>query len=185
MIFSRTSFPYFVHLLTNPCFPKSIIIIICFLVDPNMLVESPKKKSRISVWYNFRGIQRDILSIIYPTGCCIHDFGEKELTSILGSRILMYCIDFLWLLCTGLVFFGMLMVYCFYFSVSRTHCSVHFPMEAVVVSLLSINDIKTKMDICAKWLLNFLFISRWTEGAWRLIFVIRSNIQLSMSAKQC
>ena len=59
----------------------------------------------------------------------------------------MYCIDFLWLLCIGLVFLGMLIVCCFYFSVSRTHCSVHFPMEVVMVSLLSINDIKTKMDV--------------------------------------
>lgn len=126
-----------------------------------MLVESSKKKSKISVRYNFRGIQRDIVSIIYPIGCCIqHNFGEKELTSILGSKILVYCIDFLWLLCIGLVFLGMVMVCYFYFSVSRTHCSVHFPMEAVMVSLLSINDIKTKMGMCAKWLLNFLFISR-------------------------
>lgn len=30
---------------------------------------------------------------------------------------------------------------------SRTHCSVHFPMEVVMVSLLSINDIKTKVDV--------------------------------------
>lgn len=76
-----------------------------------------------------------------------HDFGEKELTLILRSRILMYCIDFLWLQCIGLVFLGMVIVCCFYFSVSRTHCSVHFPMEVVMVSLLSINDIKPKMYI--------------------------------------
>lgn len=74
-------------------------------------------------------------------------FGENELILLLKKRILVHCIDFLWLLCIGLVFLGMLIVLCFYFSVSRTHYSVHFPMEVVMVSLFSINYIKTKMDV--------------------------------------
>lgn len=60
------------------------------------------------------------------------------------DSILQYCIAFLWLLRIGLVFLRLLIVCCFYFSVSRTHCSIHFPMELVMVSLLPTNEIKPK-----------------------------------------
>lgn len=74
-------------------------------------VESSKKKSKVSVWYNFRRILIDILSKYYISNRLFieKDFGEKELTLILRNRILMYCIHFLWLLCIGLVFLGVLM----------------------------------------------------------------------------
>lgn len=85
---------------------------------------------------------KNLTQQIYPIDRCIqYDFGEKELTLMQRNKIHVYCADFLWLLCIGFLFLGMLIVHCFYFSVSRTHYSAPFPMEAVTVSLLSIHYI--------------------------------------------